>query len=134
VGPDEGESEFGDIELENLVLLEGPQQILQLTLQDKADDFMKEEVTDDDDYADWIRWAADAEQRKQNLSEATNARGGSVLLQIQQMEIADPSGCVKELIMKNPKEDTRWGEICQKIRIDQHLEEGMQRQLWSVLE
>jgi len=57
-----------------------------------------------------------------------------VLLQIQQMEIADPSGCVKELIMKNPKEDTRWGEICQKIRIDQHLEEGMQRQLWSVLE
>jgi hypothetical protein len=64
VGPDEGESEFGDTELENLVLLEGPQQILQLTLQDKADDFMKEEVTDDDDYADWIRWAVDAEQRK----------------------------------------------------------------------
>jgi hypothetical protein len=125
VGPDEGESEFGDIELENLVLLEGPQQILQLTLQDKADDFMKEEVTDDDDYADWIRWAADAEQRKQNLLEAANAGEGSVLLQIQQMEIADPSGCVKELIMKNPKEDTRWGEICQKIRIDQRLGKGM---------
>ncbi len=125
MGPDEGESEFGDIELENLVLLEGPQQILQLTLQDKADDFMKEEVTDDDDYADWIRWAADAEQRKQNLLEAANAGEGSVLLQIQQMEIADPSGCVKELIMKNPKEDTRWGEICQKIRIDQRLGKGM---------
>ncbi len=28
MGPDEGESEFGDTELENLVLLEGPQQIL----------------------------------------------------------------------------------------------------------
>jgi hypothetical protein len=28
----EGESEFGDTELENLVMLEGPQQILQLTL------------------------------------------------------------------------------------------------------
>jgi len=112
VGLDEGESEFGDTELENLVLLEGPQQILQLTLQDKVDDFMKEEITDDDDYVDWIRWAADAKQRKQNLSEAENARGGSVLLQIQQMEIADPSGCVKELIMKNPKEDTWWGEIC----------------------
>jgi hypothetical protein len=36
--------------------------------------------------------------------------------------------------MKNPKEDTRWGEICQKIRIDQHLEKGMERQLWKVLE
>ncbi|CAK9858091.1 unnamed protein product [Sphagnum jensenii] len=57
----------------------------------------------------------DEEQRKRNLSEATNAGEGSVLLQIQQMEIVDPSGCVKELIMKNPKEDTRWGEICQKI-------------------
>jgi len=28
----EGESEFGDTELENLVMMEGPQQILQLTL------------------------------------------------------------------------------------------------------
>ncbi len=36
--------------------------------------------------------------------------------------------------MKNPKEETRWGEICQKIRIDQHLDKGMERQLWQVLE
>jgi hypothetical protein len=28
----EGEFEFGDTELENLVMMEGPQQILQLTL------------------------------------------------------------------------------------------------------
>ncbi len=63
VGPDEGESEFGDIELENLVLLEGPQQILQLTMQNKVDDLLKEELTDADDYADWIQWAADEEQR-----------------------------------------------------------------------
>jgi hypothetical protein len=32
--------------------MEGPQQILQLILQDQADDFMKEEITDFDDYAD----------------------------------------------------------------------------------
>jgi len=50
------------------------------------------------------------------------------------MEIVEPSGCVKERIAKNPKEDIRWGEICQKIRIDSHLEKGMERQLWSVLE
>jgi hypothetical protein len=50
--PVEGESEFGDIKLENLVMLEGPQQILQLTLQNQADDFMKEEITDADDDAD----------------------------------------------------------------------------------
>ncbi|CAM6073884.1 unnamed protein product [Sphagnum tenellum] len=64
VGPVDDEYEFGNTELEDLVLLEGPQQILQLTLQKQADDLMKEEITDADDYADWIRWVADAEQGK----------------------------------------------------------------------
>jgi hypothetical protein len=50
----EGESEFGNTELEALVSKEGPQQILQLMLQDKASDFIKEEIIDDEDYADWI--------------------------------------------------------------------------------
>jgi hypothetical protein len=48
------ENEFGDTELEELVKSEGPQEILQLTLQEQADEFMKEEVIDSDDYADWI--------------------------------------------------------------------------------
>jgi len=134
VGPDGGVYEFGDIKFEDLVKKEGPQQILQLTMQNKADDLLKEELTNADDYADWIQWAADEEQRMQSLLEAANAGEESVLLQIQQMEIADPSGCIKERIAKNPKEDTQWGEICQKIRIDPHLEKGMERQLWSVLE
>jgi hypothetical protein len=50
------------------------------------------------------------------------------------MEIVDSSDDVKEQIMRNPKEDTRWGEICQKIRIDQYLDKGKERQLWNVLE
>jgi len=41
-----------------------------------------------------------------------------VLLQVQRMEIDDSDGGVEERIMKNPKEETWWGEICQKIRID----------------
>ncbi len=49
------ESEFGNTELEELVLKEGPQQILQLTLQDQADDFMREKISESDDYADWIQ-------------------------------------------------------------------------------
>ncbi len=64
MGTTEEESEFGNTKLENLVLSEGPHQILQLMLHDKAVEFMKEEITDNDDYADWIQWAADAEQRK----------------------------------------------------------------------
>ncbi len=50
---------------------------------------MKEDITDADNYVDWIQWAVDEEQRKQNLSEGTNVAGESVLLQIQQMEITD---------------------------------------------
>ncbi len=49
---DEEAFEFGDTEFEELVKKEGPQQILQLTMQTNADDFMKEELTDVDDYAD----------------------------------------------------------------------------------
>jgi len=44
--------------------MERPQQILQLTLQEQADHFMREETADADDYADWIKWVADAEQKK----------------------------------------------------------------------
>jgi hypothetical protein len=47
-------SEFGNTEFEELVLQEGPEQILQLTLQDQTDEFMKEEISESDDYGDWI--------------------------------------------------------------------------------
>ncbi len=52
----------------------------------------------------------------------------SELSQLQQLQVAnDQNDCVKERIMKNPKEETRWGEIYQKIRIDQHLDKGMEQ-------
>ncbi|CAK9862498.1 unnamed protein product [Sphagnum jensenii] len=61
VEPVVDESKFRNTKLEDLVLLEGPQQLLQLTLQKQADDLMKKEITDADDYANWIRWVTDAE-------------------------------------------------------------------------
>ncbi len=134
VDHDEDASEFGGTEFEELVKKEGPHQILQLTMQTNADDFMKEELTNADDYADWIQWANDEERRMQSLSEVTILAEESVLLQVQRMEINDSDDRVEERIMKNPKEETQWGEICQKIRIDQHLDKGMEQQLWSILE
>jgi hypothetical protein len=62
VEPINDEPEFGNTKLENLVLVEGPQQILQLILQKQVDDFMEEEITDVDDYANWIKWASDVEK------------------------------------------------------------------------
>jgi hypothetical protein len=58
----EYEDEFGEDELGQLVKSEGPSEILQLILQEQADDFMNEEITKGDDYANWIRWVADAER------------------------------------------------------------------------
>jgi len=43
---------------------------------------LKEEITDAEDYADWIQWAAEEEQRMQSLSEAAIATEEFVLLQI----------------------------------------------------
>jgi hypothetical protein len=49
--PIDCEDELGDTELEELVKSERPQETLQLMIQEQADDFMKEEITDSDDYA-----------------------------------------------------------------------------------
>jgi hypothetical protein len=65
------------------VKLEGPQEILQLTIQEQADEFMKEEITDSDDYADWIQWVSDAEQGKQVISATSKHEEAPVLLQLQ---------------------------------------------------
>ncbi|CAK9197200.1 unnamed protein product [Sphagnum troendelagicum] len=80
VEPIDDEPEFGNTELENLVLVEGPQQILQLILQKQADDFMEEEIADADDYADWIKWVSDAEKGKQAIFETVNRAEVPVLL------------------------------------------------------
>jgi hypothetical protein len=82
ISPDEGALEFEDTEFEKLVKEEGPQQILQLTMQYKTDELMREELTDDDDYADWIQWGAYEERRMQSVSEAAIVAEESVLLQI----------------------------------------------------
>jgi len=64
------EDEFEDVDLEELVNSEGPQEMLRLMLQEQGDEFMAEEVTDSDDYADWIRWASDAEQSRHAMYES----------------------------------------------------------------
>ncbi|CAK9262523.1 unnamed protein product [Sphagnum jensenii] len=84
VEPIDDKSEFESIEIEKLVLKDRPQQILQLTLQDQADDFMREEITDTNDYADWIQWVSDAEKGRQASMEAVRCAEVPALLQINQ--------------------------------------------------
>ncbi len=145
------EDEFGDNEFEKLVTSEGPLGILQLILQEQADGFMNEEVTDADDYADWMRWVADAEQSRRAMSESTpdavvtlmlqqlglrDTSSIPTLLQAVQMKDGDSNCNTTELLKSSSHEEmgTRWREICQRIRIDSSLDEGGQQQLWKILE
>jgi predicted aspartyl protease len=119
------ENEFGDTTLEELVKSEGPQEILQLIIQEQADDFMKEEITDADDYADWIQWVFDAEQGKQVISTTLKHEETPILLQLQQMD-GDffPNKFKEQLpIFDDCKTGSRWEEISQKIRVDKNLDE-----------
>jgi hypothetical protein len=40
---------------------------------------MKEETGESDDYADWIKWVADEEQKKQVTSGATDVKAPALL-------------------------------------------------------
>jgi hypothetical protein len=75
------EDEFVNAEFEELVTSEGPQEMLRLMLQEQADGIMTEEITDGDDYADWIRWVSDAEKRRQIMHESTHDVPVPLLLQ-----------------------------------------------------
>jgi len=79
---------------------------------------MKEEIADADDYVDWIRWAADGENRRKNPSESANATGGSVVLQVLQEENTASSGSNRKRITDDHKGNERWEDISQKLRID----------------
>jgi len=52
------------------------------------------------------------------------------------MDTADSHNSFKEqlALLNNRKASSRWGEICQKIRVDQNLDEKKGQQLWGVLE
>ncbi len=96
IEPIDDEPEFGNTGLENLVLVEGPQQILQLILQKQVDDFMEEEIADADDYADWIKWVSDAEKGKQAIFETANRAKVPVLIQIHQTNRSNSHNNCKE--------------------------------------
>jgi hypothetical protein len=130
------ENEFGDTELEELVKEEGPQEILQLRIQEQANEFMKEEITNSDDYADWIQWVSDAEQGKQIISVTSKHEETPILLQLHQVNSDLLPNKFKEQLLGSNKcrADSRWAEISQKIRVYHNLDQAKGQELWGVLE
>jgi len=147
----DSEDEFVDAEFEELVSSEGPQEMLQLMLQEQADGIMTEEIMDGDDYADWIKWVADAEESRQIMHECTHnvpvplmlqqhypQRDSTIPMILQTTQVKDgDSDCepIEKFMSPSRHESgTRWKEICERIRIDADLGEIGQQQLWGILE
>jgi hypothetical protein len=121
------EDEFGEDELEKLVKSEGLLEILQLILQEHVDDFMNEEFTESNDYADWIRWVADVEQsrRVERTPDATvtlmlrhpsprDTPSIPTLWQVVHIKDDDSYRSTIERLGSSSHEEmgTRWSEIC----------------------
>jgi hypothetical protein len=126
-------SEFGDTEFEELVLKEGPTQILQLTLQDRTDEFMKEEIFYSDDYADWIQWVFDVEERRMYSREAEKLVEAPTVLQPHPS--AKDEGPSNQATSSAACSDmsTRWEQISQRIQIDSDLGEERKQKLWKMI-
>ncbi len=122
---------------------------MQLILQEQADDFMNEEITDGDDYADWIKWVANAEQSMRDertpkdtvtlVSQQHRAMDTASVPTLQQVipTGSDESECAITARLGpsvHEERDVRWSEICQRIKVDHNLEKGRQQQLWAMLE
>ncbi|CAN5966763.1 unnamed protein product [Sphagnum jensenii] len=140
----EFEVEFGEDELARLIEAKGPLEILQLMLQEQADDFMNEEITEGDDYADCIRWVADAEQSIRDertpkdvvtlVSQQHRSMDATVVRTLQQVMPTrndESKYATTARVGSSVQEEgnTRWVEICQRIKVDHNLDEGRQQQL-----
>jgi hypothetical protein len=129
--PNGDEYEFGNIELEDMVLSKGPYQIMQLILQKQVDDFMEEEITNTNDYVYWLKWVSDAEKRKQSIFESTSCVEIPILLQVHKAKSGDSHNNFNEelTLSDNHEVNIRWKKIYQKIRIDHNLDEEKRQQL-----
>jgi hypothetical protein len=63
-GPHQVKQFDDEDELGVLVMSKGPKQILQLIPQEQVDEFMEEEITDANDYANWLKWVSNVEQSR----------------------------------------------------------------------
>jgi len=76
------DEEFRDTKFEDLVMFEGPEQIMQLILQEQVNGFMGEEIIDVDDYVDWLKWVFDAKKSKHAMFESTHYVQIPILLEV----------------------------------------------------
>jgi hypothetical protein len=94
---------------------------------------MKAEISDADDYADWLQWVSDAEEGRQISRQPEQCAKVLVLLQIHQVSGNEAHSKQSALSPGCQNMSTRWEEISQKIKIDHNLGDDEKQQLWKML-
>jgi hypothetical protein len=85
---------------------------------------MEEEVSDSDDYVDWLKWVFDVKNNNHDAFESKDGEKVVVLLQVHETK----KDLVKNTFIKSSMFQntivtrTRWEEICQNIQVDLDLE------------
>jgi len=71
---------------------------------------MEKEITNVDDYVDWIMWVSDAEERKHAIFEFTSCAKVLILLQVHQTNSSGShNDCNEQLTLSNNEDvSTRW--------------------------
>lgn len=112
--------ELMDNGLETFVQKEGPNQILNLLLEEQIDNVLFGEFFDFDDFGDWRSCAAEDEDRRKQIFADNNKEKMSVVFQLEadmdskRQEEASSS----KLQSMQSREKDRWDEIKSKIKMD----------------
>jgi hypothetical protein len=95
---------------------------------------MKEEISDSDDYADWIQWVSDAEKRRMYSREAEKLVEVPTVLQTHPSakDEEPPNQATSSTACSDMS--TRWEQISQRIHINSDLGEERKHQLWKMIE
>jgi hypothetical protein len=74
---------------------------------------MEKEITDIDNYANWLKWVSDAKRRRHTMFESINCEEIPVLLQVHEVEGGDfnNNSSKKLTSFDNDEINRRWKEI-----------------------
>jgi len=92
---------------------------------------MEEEITNTNDYDDWLKWAFNIEKIKHAMFESTSYAKILILLQVHQVESGGLNNNSTEQLtsFNNDEISTRWKEICQKVWVNPNLDKKKNQQL-----
>ncbi len=117
--------------LETFMQEEGQNQIMNLILEEHADNVMFGDISEFEDYEDWIRYIVeDEERRNEQFLNATSIQVSNVF----QLDASSKIMGEEAQFQTSKHDDNKWVKIKSKIKVDFDLKQEKTKQLWSLLD